>query len=139
MFLLPSFFSHLTMFPSSMVGERAGICTLSGLTPTGHRQNKTVDIRDRSISTTCFILPPVHCRAHTFTLTPRGVFGVSKTGQRGQGSDSGIRPRSFYPLGFIPHQRSAGLNLLAELFQVKSHAEPPYSQVNISQAVRMSK
>lgn len=40
MLLLPSFFSHLTMFPSSMVGERAGICTLTELTPTGEKENK---------------------------------------------------------------------------------------------------
>lgn len=36
---LPSFFSHLTMFPTSMVGESAGICTLSGLTPRGEKEN----------------------------------------------------------------------------------------------------
>ena len=33
--LSPSFFSHLTMLPSSMVGDRAGICTLTGATPRG--------------------------------------------------------------------------------------------------------
>lgn len=34
--LSPSFFSHLTMFPSSMVGESAGISTFRGATPAGH-------------------------------------------------------------------------------------------------------
>lgn len=28
------------MFPSSMVGERAGICTLSGVTPSGEKKAK---------------------------------------------------------------------------------------------------
>lgn len=40
MLISPSFFSHLTMFPSSMVGERAGICTLTELTPRGEKENR---------------------------------------------------------------------------------------------------